>query len=101
MGPEDGIWVLRRRSGPRDWDSGLETRIEAGGGERQRKRSQKILLLCKGIGNCEPTIDKGANRKIKSFECNAISKQHKIYHSLKIDQLKDNPIMLFDLAINI
>ena len=100
MGPEVGIWALRLRSGPRDWDSGLETRIESGG-KGQRKRSQKILLLGKGIRKCEPTIDKGANRKIKSFECYAMSKQHKIYHSLKIDQLKDNSIMLLDLAINI
>ena len=100
MGPEVGIWALRLRSGPPDWDSGLETRIESGG-KGQRKRSQKILLLGKGIRKCEPTIDRGANKKVKSFESNAMSKQHKMYHSLKIDQLKDNSTMLLDLAINI
>ena len=49
----------------------------------------------------EPTTGRGAKTKIKLFECKTLSKQHMFYHSLKVEQLKDESMLLIDPAINV
>ena len=49
----------------------------------------------------EPTTDRGAKTKIKLFECKTLSKQHILYHSLKIEQLEDESMLLIDPAMNV